>query len=137
MKFLAMVLFVVGMTTLPSCTKSNSDLILGKWKLDKATATYAGQTFTLSMSDLAAMVGFGISVDEFIVEFKNDGLVYAVGEPGPAQYTVDGDKLSIITPEETLNMVITKLTSSELVVDMVFDDEDVSGAKGQLFFKRP
>lgn len=136
MKVLTMVLFVVGMTTLSSCTKSNSDLILGKWMLYKATATYAGQSIVLSMSDIAAIMGSEISEDEFIVEFKSDGLVYESGEPGPARYTIDGDRLSIITPEETFNLDIVKLTSSELVVDMVFDEEEMSEVKGQLYFKR-
>ncbi len=136
MKIMAMVLFVVGMATLPSCTKSNADLILGKWKLDKATASFGGQTFTMSVSDLAAMMGSEIDVDELVVEFKNDGKVYSEGETEPARYTIDGDKLSIITPEETINMIITKLNRTDLVLDMIIEEEEMEGMKGQIFFKR-
>lgn len=136
MKIMAMVLFVVGMATLPSCTKSNADLILGKWKLDKATASFGGQTFTMSASDLAAMMGSEIDVDELVVEFKNDGKVYSEGEAEPARYTIDGDKLSIITPEETFNMIITKLNRTDLVLEMIIEEEEVEGMKGQIFFKR-
>ena len=136
MKIMAMVLFVVGMATLPSCTKSNADLILGKWKLDKATASFGGQMFTMSASDLAAMMGSEIDVDELVVEFKNDGKVYSEGEADPARYTIDGDKLSIITPEETFNMIITKLNRTDLVLDMIIEEEEMEGMKGQIFFKR-
>ncbi len=83
------------------------------------------------------MAGLDFDENDLVLEFKSDGKVYAGGAPGPANYTVDGDKLTIITPEETYEMIITKLTSSALVVDMMFDDEDMQGAKGTMYFKRP
>ena len=90
----------------------------------------------MSASDLAAMMGSEIDVDELVVEFKNDGKVYSEGEAEPARYTIDGDKLSIITPEETFNMIITKLNRTDLVLEMIIEEEEVEGMKGQIFFKR-
>ena len=132
-----MVLFVIGMTSLTSCTKDNSDLILGKWKFDKATMSYGGESVQLTASDLAAMMDLqGISSDEFVVEFKSGGKVYASDEPEPANYTLDGDKLTVITPETTFTMTITKLTNTTLIVEPQFDDQMLEGAKAEIRFKR-
>ena len=137
MKIMTMVLFVIGMTSLTSCTKDNSDLILGKWKFDKATMSYGGESVQLTASDLAAMMDLqGISSDEFVVEFKSGGKVYASDEPEPANYTLDGDKLTVITPETTFTMTITKLTNTTLIVEPQFDDQMLEGAKAEIRFKR-
>ena len=137
MKIMAMVLFVMGMTALTSCTKDNSDLILGKWKFDKATMSYGGQTVQLTAADLADMMNFQGSSDEFVVDFKSDGKVYASDEPEPANYTLDGSKLTVFTPEITFRMTITKLTSSTLVVEPEFDDDEMpEGAKAEIRFKK-
>ena len=134
---MTMVLFVIGMTSLTSCTKDNSDLILGKWKFDKATMSYGGESVQLTASDLAAMMDLqGISSDEFVVEFKSGGKVYASDEPEPANYTLDGDKLTVITPETTFTMTITKLTNTTLIVEPQFDDQMLEGAKAEIRFKR-
>ena len=133
---MAMVLFVMGMTALTSCTKDNSDLILGKWKFDKATASYGGETVQLTAADLAAMMDLQGMSDEFVVDFKSDGKVYASDEPEPASYTVDGSKLTVITPETTFTMTITKLTSTTLIVEPQFDDQMLEGAKAEIRFKR-
>lgn len=134
---MAMVLFVMGMTALTSCTKDNSDLILGKWKFDKATMSYGGQTVQLTAADLADMMNFQGSSDEFVVDFKSDGKVYASDEPEPANYTLDGSKLTVFTPEITFRMTITKLTSSTLVVEPEFDDDEMpEGAKAEIRFKK-
>lgn len=137
MKIMAMVLFVMGMTALTSCTKDNSDLILGKWKFDKATMSYGGQTVQLTAADLADMMNFQGSSDEFVVDFKSDGKVYASDEPEPANYTLDGSKLTVFTPEITFRMTITKLTSSTLVVEPELDDDEMpEGAKAEIRFKK-
>lgn len=134
---MAMVLFVMGMTALTSCTKDNSDLILGKWKFDKATMSYGGQTVQLTAADLADMMNFQGSSDEFVVDFKSDGKVYASDEPEPANYTLDGSKLTVFTPEITFRMTITKLTSSTLVVEPELDDDEMpEGAKAEIRFKK-
>ena len=137
MKIMATVLFVMGMTALTSCTKDNSDLILGKWKFDKATMSYGGQTVQLTAADLADMMNFQGSSDEFVVDFKSDGKVYASDEPEPANYTLDGSKLTVFTPEITFRMTITKLTSSTLVVEPELDDDEMpEGAKAEIRFKK-
>ena len=137
MKVMAMVLFVISMTALTSCTKDNSDLILGKWKFDKATMSYGGQTVQLTAADLADMMNFQGSSDEFVVDFKSDGKVYASDEPEPANYTLDGSKLTVFTPEITFRMTITKLTSSTLVVEPELDDDEMpEGAKAEIRFKK-
>ena len=136
MKVMAMVLFVIGMTALTSCTKDNSALILGKWKFDKATASYGGESVQLTAADLAAMMDLQGASDEFVVEFKSDGKVYASDEPEPANYTVDGSKLTIFTPLTTFRMTITKLTNSTLIVEPEFDDQMPEGGKAEIQFKR-
>ena len=137
MKIMAMVLFVFGMTALTSCTKDNSDLILGKWKFDKATVSFGGETIQMTAADLAAMMDLnGMSDDELIFEFKSDGKVYAGGESGPANYTVDGNKLKVISPDTTFEMIITKLTNTTLIVEPQFDDSMPEGAKTEIQFKR-
>ena len=137
MKIMAMVLFVCGMTALTSCTKDNSDLILGKWKFDKATVSFGGETIQMTAADLAAMMDLnGMSDDELIFEFKSDGKVYAGGESGPANYTVDGNKLKVISPDTTFEMIITKLTNTTLIVEPQFDDSMPEGAKTEIQFKR-
>ena len=137
MKLLAMVLFVIGMTSLTSCTKDNSDLIIGKWKFDKASVSFGGESVEMTAADLAAMRNLnGFSEDEFIIEFKSDGKVYASDEPEPANYTVDGNKLTVFTPEETFKMNITKLTNTTLIVEPEFNDEMPEGAKTEIRFKK-
>ena len=134
---MAMVLFVISMTTLTSCTKDNSDLIIGKWKFDKATVSFGGESMEMTAADLAVMMGLnGLSEDELIIEFKSDGKVYASDEPEPANYTVDGNKLTVISPEDTFKMIISKLTNTTLIVEPEFDDEMPEGAKTEIRFKR-
>ena len=135
-KIMTMVLFVIGMASLTSCTKDNSDLILGKWKFDKATVSFGGESMQLTAADLAAMMDLQGMSDEFVIEFKSDGKVYASDEPEPATYTIDDSKLIVITPETTFPMTITKLTNSMLIVEPQFDDQMPEGAKAEIQFKK-
>lgn len=134
---MAMVMFVVSMTALTtSCTKGKSDLILGKWKFDKAMVSYGGESMELTASDIAVMMGMEFDEQELIINFKNDGYVYGGSEEDPARYTLNDDELSIITPEETFEMTITKLTNSTLIVEPQFDGQMPEGAKAEIHFKR-
>ena len=134
---MAMVLFVVGMTALTSCTKDNSDLIIGKWKFDKASVSFGGESMEMTAADILAMMNYnGVSEDDFIFEFKSDGKVYASDESEPANYTVDGDKLKVIAPDTTFEMIITKLTNTTLIVEPQFDDQMPEGTKAEIQFKR-
>ena len=67
MKIMAMVLFVASMTALTSCTKSNAELILGKWSLESVKATYGGTTIEMTIADLLSMYeSEEISEDSYI-----------------------------------------------------------------------
>ena len=136
---MAMVLFVVGMTALTSCTKSNEKLILGKWKLEKVSATFAGQTFNMSVSELLALLaleGEEIDDDEVILEFKNDGKVYFQDEG--VRYTVDDNILTLEEDEDsTFQANIVEITKSEMTLEgKEKDDETGLTLTYGLYFKR-
>lgn len=133
---MAMVLFVIGMTALSSCTKSKENLILGKWKLESVSATYGGQTFEMSVSELIEMFGaFGAAdVENVYIEFKDDGKVYSEGES--ASYTIDGDKISIVDEGEVFVATITELTSSALTLEETEVDDEVGEITIALHFKK-
>lgn len=136
---MAMVLFVVGMTAFTSCTKSNEKMILGKWKLENVTASFAGQTFNMSVSDLIALLeleGEEVDVEEVILEFKNDGYVYFQGEG--VRYTVDDDILTLEEDEnKTLQATITEMTKSEMTLEGEEKDEETGMTMVfGLYFKR-
>lgn len=133
---MAMVLFVIGMTALSSCTKSKENLILGKWKLESVSATYGGQTYEMSVSQLVDMYSaFGASdVENLYIEFKDDGKVY--GEGGSASYTIDGDKLTIMDEGEVFVVTITELTSSALTLEETEVDDEVGEMTMSLHFKK-
>ena len=128
-KVMAMVLFVVGMTTLSSCTKSNEELILGKWKLDTISATYEGSSFEMTVADLAALIGADDEFTDFIVEFKDNGYVYMEDES--AAYSIDGDKLTVTQDGESIEMTISKISSSSMTLEA---EED--GVVMDLTFKK-
>lgn len=134
---MAMALFVASMTALTSCTKSNEELILGKWSLESIKASYGGTTIEMTIADLLSMYeSEEISADEFIVEFKSDGKVYVSGEEGGTNYTVVGDKLTIYFENETVNITITKLNKSVLMGEMTEMDEEMGKIFMTLNFKR-
>lgn len=132
---MAMVLFVISMTALTtSCTKGKSDLILGKWKFEKAVVSFGNESAQMSASDIAAMMGVDYSEGDLIFEFKSNGTVYAGDQD--ARYTLDGDKLTVVTPEETFEMTIMTLTDSALVVEPQFEEGMMNGVKAEIHFKR-
>ena len=128
---MAMVLFVVSMASLTSCQKDYSSLIIGKWEFQYVEATFNGQTFQLDVDDLASMVGMQIDSDELILEFKNNGYVYADGDGTP--YKVDGSKLTITAEDQTMEFEITQLTSSKLTLE--FHNDEV-GMDMVMYLKR-
>ena len=68
---MAVVLFVVGMTTLTSCTKDNSDRIIGKWKFEKE---FPSDVLTL-----------GVTSDDFS-EMKNlQNAMFAMADTVPTE----------------------------------------------------
>lgn len=144
MKVMAMVLFVVGMTALTSCTKSKEKMILGKWELEKVSVTMGGYSMQITVAELMELMGeYGEEIgdiDEMILEFKNDGYVYAQGEG--VRYVIDGDQLTIDGGEEgTIEATITELTKTEMTLEgkETYEDEETGmsmTAVFNLYFKR-
>ena len=73
-----MVLFVVGMTALTSCSKSNEERILGKWELESISLNVNGMTMQMTPTQLAQLMGISLEEElgKIILEFKNDGYLY-------------------------------------------------------------
>lgn len=120
---MTMVLFIVSMTAVTSCSKDNTNLILGKWKMAKITGSAQGVTYTISMHEFMEAYG-GNGWDDFVIEFKNDGKVYAGDEA--FSYSINRDKLTVFEGEDTVEMTINKLTSSKLVLGHREDDVDMA-----------
>ena len=122
---MAMLLFVVSMTTLTSCKKENTKLIVGRWEC--VTASYTDDGITESIPALKGMVW----------EFKSDGKVVAdvsIDLPdidiieADATYVVSGNTLTIRSVEidhdvETETYLIKELTNSKLVLQERDNDD--------------
>lgn len=122
LKVMAMVLFVAGMTTLTSCTKSNAKLILGKWQVENVTLSSGGMTIQLTMQQLAEMLDLNIDMPDIIVEFRNDGYLY--GGDDRIAYSVNEDKLTFYDEDGAHPVDILELTSSKLSIGADFKDEE-------------
>ena len=122
---MAMLLFVVSMTTLTSCKKEKAQLIVGKWEC--VTANFTDEGVTESVPYLKGMTW----------EFKADGKVVAdvpIDDPdveiieADATYVVSGDVLTIKSVEsdgdiDTEKYLIKELTKSKLVLEERDNDE--------------
>lgn len=119
-----MVLFVVSMTALTSCTKSKEKLILGKWKLETITMNYGGQSVSLTTEAFAEM--FGEDLKDITLEFRDNGYAYFNGQGVP--YAVDGDYITVTEDGESMQMTIAELTSSKLLleVSVPMDENELS-----------
>jgi hypothetical protein len=138
MKIIAMVLFVVGMTALTSCTKSKEKLILGKWEIESISITVGGMTMHMTPAQLAQMYGIPVEgeLDAAILEFKNDGYVYYRDEK--VEYTIVDDQLSMMLFEDDPFVgTITELTDKEMIVE-ANDYNEESGVTSvfAVYFKR-
>ena len=125
LKVMAMLLFVVSMTTLTSCKKENTKLIVGRWEC--VTASYTDDGITESIPALKGMVW----------EFKADGKVVADASidlqdidiiEADATYVVSGNTLTIRSVEidhdiETETYLIKELTNSKLVLQERDNDD--------------
>ena len=123
MKVMTMVLFVVSMTAVTSCTKDNANLIIGRWKMSKITGSSHGVTYSMSINEFMEAYGEG-DTEDFIIEFKNDGKVY-VGNDS-SHYSVSGNKLTVTEGEISVQLTIKKLTVSKLVLVQKEDDVDMA-----------
>lgn len=135
---MAMVLFVVGMTALTSCSKSNEERILGKWELESISLNVNGMTMQLTPTQLAQFMEIPLEEElgKIILEFKNDGYLYYQDEK--VEYTVNDDQLTIKMDDgEPLVATITELTNKELVFEAEdFNSESDIASSITLYFKR-
>lgn len=135
---MAMVLFVVGMTALTSCSKSNEERILGKWELESISLNVNGMTMQLTPTQLAQFMEIPLEEElgKIILEFKNDGYLYYQDEK--VEYTVNDDQLTIKMDDgEPLVATITELTNKELVFEAEdFNSESDIASSIALYFKR-
>ena len=122
MKILTLVLFVMGMTALTSCSKGNDKLILGKWQLYSFTMSGNGYDLQMTMEEFYELMGGSAEdVEDIIIEFKSDGYVYMDEDRSP--YSISGDKLMVEEVDDETGeveyetMTITELTEKALTLE--------------------
>lgn len=121
-----MLLFVVSMTALTSCSKKSEKLIVGKWECIAASYTENGET--QSFTDLNGMIW----------EFKSDGTVVA---SMPEDLDDEADlKVTYVIVDDQLTMsyidedgdpeketyTIKELTKSKLVIEEAIGSQSVT-----------
>lgn len=108
MKLLAILCCIATLGLLTSCSKSNEDLILGKWKC--VASHISGE------DDDNEAVGN-------VWEFKSDGTVIMTETDGDIDYgtyTINETNLSVTSNGMTIPGQIAKLTNKKLIVDFIF-----------------
>ena len=112
-----MLLFVVSMTALTSCSKKSENLIVGKWECTTASYTEDGET--QSFTDLNGMIW----------EFKADGTVIGImpddldnGTDISVKYAIVDNVLTLTYTDEDGDLeketyTIKELTKSKLVLE--------------------
>jgi hypothetical protein len=147
MKIMAMVLFVIGMTALTSCSKGKDKLIIGKWEISSISISRGGYNMDLTMEEFYELLGADAEdAEPIVLEFRNDGKVYMVNMDADVEeglpYSIDGDKLTVQVTDEEGNeeyetMIIKELTEKVLTLErtgMVEElDDDMTVA---LHFKK-
>ncbi len=147
MKIMAMVLFVIGMTALTSCSKGKDKLIIGKWEISSISISGGGYNMDLTMEEFYELLGADAEdAEPIVLEFRNDGKVYMVNMDADVEeglpYSIDGDKLTVQVTDEEGNeeyetMIIKELTEKALTLErtgMVEElDDDMTVA---LHFKK-
>lgn len=147
MKIMAMVLFVIGMTALTSCSKGKDKLIIGKWEISSISISGGGYNMDLTMEEFYELLGADAEdAEPIVLEFRNDGKVYMVNMDADVEeglpYSIDGDKLTVQVTDEEGNeeyetMIIKELTEKAMTLErtgMVEElDDDMTVA---LHFKK-
>ena len=147
MKIMAIVLFVIGMTALTSCSKGKDKLIIGKWEISSISISGGGYNMDLTMEEFYELLGADAEdAEPIVLEFRNDGKVYMVNMDADVEeglpYSIDGDKLTVQVTDEEGNeeyetMIIKELTEKALTLErtgMVEElDDDMTVA---LHFKK-
>lgn len=120
-----MLLFVVSMTALTSCSKKSEKLIVGKWECVAASYTENGETH--SFTELNGMIW----------EFKTDGTVIGLmpedfdnGTDLSVTYVIVDDQLTMSYIDEDGDLeketyTIKELTNSKLVIEEVAEQTTV------------
>ena len=127
MKIMAMVLFVIGMTALTSCSKGKDKLIIGKWEISSISISGGGYNMDLTMEEFYELLGADAEdAEPIVLEFRNDGKVYMVNMDADVEeglpYSIDGDKLTVQVTDEEGNeeyetMIIKELTEKALTLE--------------------
>ena len=147
MKIMAMVLFVIGMTALTSCSKGKDKLIIGKWEISSISISGGSYNMDLTMEEFYELLGADAEdAEPIVLEFRNDGKVYMVNMDADVEeglpYSIDGDKLTVQVTDEEGNeeyetMIIKELTEKAMTLErtgMVEElDDDMTVA---LHFKK-
>ena len=119
-KVFAMLLFVLSLTALTSCKKTNEQLIIGKWECTSAIATLDDET-----ENVSEYIGW-------IWLFNNDGTVTTEynGEESEnpvvssAKFVIDDNQLTFtsLDNEETMIYIIKELTNSKLSIELPIEE---------------
>lgn len=127
MKIMAMVLFVIGMTALTSCSKGKDKLIIGKWEISSISISGGSYNMDLTMEEFYELLGADAEdAEPIVLEFRNDGKVYMVDTEDDVEeglpYSIDGDKLTVQVTDEEGNeeyetMIIKELTEKALTLE--------------------
>ena len=115
-----MLLFVLSLTALTSCKKTNEQLIIGKWECTSAIATLDDET-----ENVSEYIGW-------IWLFNNDGTVTTEynGEESEnpvvssAKFVIDDNQLTFtsLDNEETMIYIIKELTNSKLSIELPIEE---------------
>ncbi len=119
-KVFAMLLFLLSLTTLTSCNKTNEQLIIGKWECVTATVTMDGETGTIP-----GMVGafwiFGAD-GTLTGESAENSDPNANASSNPATYVVKDNQVTITglnhaDESQTVIYTIKELTNRKLLLE--------------------
>ena len=121
-----MLLFVVSMTALTSCSKSSEKLIVGKWECVAASYTENGET--QSFTELNGMIW----------EFKSNGTVVGLtdDEESSANYAIVDDQLTITYTDEDGDAGAEIYTIKELTKSKLVLEEAIGGTSVTIEFKK-
>lgn len=137
-----MVLFVIGMTALTSCSKGKEKLIIGKWELTSFSISGGGYDMEMTMQEFYELIGGDTEdMESLVLEFKNDGYVYMDDYRSP--YSVEGDRLIVeVTDDEDgeveyETMIIKELTEKAMTLEPADNIEDLGeDIKMAIHFKK-
>ncbi|MBQ6729036.1 MAG: lipocalin family protein [Bacteroidales bacterium] len=119
-KVFAMLLFVLSLTTLTSCNKTNEQLIIGKWECVTATMTMDGETGTIP-DMVGAFWIFGAD-GTLTGESAENSDPNTNASSNPATYVVNDNQVTITglnhaDESQTVIYTIKELTNRKLLLE--------------------